>query len=105
MLGADEGLAALLADVLADLGISVGGGGEPDLAIVAVSRAEPVESQVQRAAGRAATPVLLILPFEDAELAARAGTHAPCFALGSPLAELRRAVLAAARAPGSSRHG
>ena len=83
LLGADESLASLLADVLGDLGIALfldaGDAARPDLVLT-------------HARDCAATaPVVVLLPFADERLVSRAlcqGARA-CFALGRPLDELR----------------
>ncbi|RKG69066.1 DNA-binding response regulator [Corallococcus sp. CA054B] len=96
LLGADESLASLLADVLGDLGIALfldaGDAARPDLVLAHVERGEailPVLTHARDCA--AAAPVVVLLPFADERLVSRAlcqGARA-CFALGRPLDELR----------------
>ncbi|GMU01749.1 hypothetical protein KH5H1_58690 [Corallococcus caeni] len=96
LLGADESLASLLADVLGDLGIALfldaGDAARPDLVLAHVERGEAILPVLTRArACAAAAPVVVLLPFADERLVSRAlcqGARA-CFALGRPLDELR----------------
>lgn len=101
LLGADESLAALLGDVLGEFGIALREDGprfpRPDLVLVHVQRGESILSALQSARdGTYPAPVFVLLPFADErmmELALRLGARG-CFALGQPLDELCRMVLA-----------
>jgi DNA-binding NarL/FixJ family response regulator len=107
-LGADDSLAALLADVLSEVGITLHVGEArsacPDLVLVQVERGESLLSALQSARdGTYPAPVFILLPFADERMTQRAlrlGARG-CFALGQPLEELRRMVLAVL--PASSR--
>ncbi|WP_224360557.1 DNA-binding response regulator [Hyalangium versicolor] len=109
LLGADESLAALLCDVLVEVGITLQVGeahvARPDLVLVQVGRGESVLSALQTARdGTYPAPVFVLLPFADERLMQRAlrlGARG-CFALGQPLDELRRMVLAVLPATGRS---
>ena len=102
LLGGDTSLSSLLADVLGELGIALDldGGGlpvRPDLVLVHVERG----AGIQRLLGRArevmgSGPIIVLVPFADerlVQLAIRMGARG-CFALGRPLDELRRVLLA-----------
>ncbi|AEI67773.1 hypothetical protein [Corallococcus macrosporus] len=101
LLGGDASLGSLLMDVLAELGIalelSASTGGRPDLVLVHVERGEGLQRQLQRARELAPHgPVIVLVPFADERLvglALRLGAR-DCFALGRPLGELRRVLLA-----------
>lgn len=88
-------------DVLAELGIalelSAPTGGRPDLVLVHVERGEGLQRQLQRARELAPhEPIIVLVPFADERLvglALRLGAR-DCFALGRPLGELRRVLLA-----------
>ncbi|KFE69382.1 hypothetical protein [Hyalangium minutum] len=107
LLGADESLAALLADVLSEVGISlhVGEGppARPDLVLVQIERGESLLSALQGARdGTYPAPVFVLLPFADDRMMQRAlrlGARG-CFALGQPLEVLRRMVLSVLPAVG-----
>ncbi|WP_164019680.1 DNA-binding response regulator [Pyxidicoccus trucidator] len=107
LLGGDASLSSLLADVLGELGIAVelDGGAltvRPDLALVHVERGASIQRLLWRA--REVTgdgPIIVLVPFADerlVQLAIRLGAR-DCFALGRPLDELRRVLLA--HLPGS----
>lgn len=106
LLGADESLAALLADVLSELGVSLHVGEEsparPDLVLVQIERGESLLSALQSARdGTYPAPVFVLLPFADDRMMQRAlrlGARG-CFALGQPLEVLRRMVLSVLPAP------
>ncbi|MBJ6762541.1 DNA-binding response regulator [Myxococcaceae bacterium JPH2] len=97
LLGADDSLAALMSDVLADLGIALAPREEPsgggwDVVLAHVERGAAILPVLQRARAQAAqAPVLVLVPFSDerlVQLALRLGARG-CFALGRPLQELR----------------
>jgi DNA-binding NarL/FixJ family response regulator len=109
LLGADDSLAALLTDVLLEIGVTLHVGearsDSPDLVLVQVERGESLLSALQSARdGTYPAPVLLLLPFADEQVMQRAlrlGARG-CFALGQPLEVLRqmvRAVLPASDRP------
>lgn len=102
LLGGDTSLSSLLADVLGELGIALDLDGaapavRPDLVLVHVERG----AGLQRLLGRAREvmglgPIIVLVPFADermVQLALRLGAR-DCFALGRPLDELRRVLLA-----------
>jgi DNA-binding NarL/FixJ family response regulator len=101
LLGADDSLAALLGDVLSEVGISVHVGGDrparPDLVLLQVERGESILTALQEARdGTYPAPIFILLPFDDERMMQRAlrlGARG-CFALGQPLDALRRMVLA-----------
>lgn len=101
LLGADESLASLLADVLGEAGIALhtegAGAPRPEVVLVLVERGESVLTALQRARdGTYPAPVIILVPFADErqmQLALRLGARG-CFALGHPMDELRRMVLA-----------
>ncbi len=101
LLGADDSLAALLTDVLAELGITLHVGearsSRMDLVLVQIARGESLLSALQSARdGTYPAPVVILLPFADERMMQRAlrlGARG-CFALGQPLEGLRRMVLA-----------
>lgn len=105
---ADASLEALLRDVLRDIGIELRGSGEPcarpDVVLALVQRGDSVP-RVLETAGAPRAPVVLVLPFADERLA-RLGVELGargCYALGTPLEELRRLLGALLkRAPGLS---
>lgn len=105
---ADASLEALLRDVLRDIGIELRGSGEPcarpDVVLALVQRGDSVP-RVLETAGAPRAPVVLVLPFADERLA-RLGVELGargCYALGTPLEELRRLLGALLkRAPGMS---
>ncbi|WP_224249577.1 response regulator [Hyalangium gracile] len=107
LLGADDSLAELLSDVLAEVGISLHVGEErsarPDLVLVQVERGEGILNALQLARdGTYPAPVFILLPFADDRLMQRAlrlGARG-CFALGQPLEGLRQMLLAALPASG-----
>ena len=88
-------------DVLAELGIALESGapagGCPDLVLVHVERGESLQRQLQRARELSPQrPIIVLVPFADERLmglALRLGAR-DCFALGQPLGELRRVLLA-----------
>ena len=92
---ADESLRSLLSDVLGDMGIALrpsDGAERPDVVLALVRGADSV-SRVLRVAGSAAgpAPVFALLPFDDERLrrlAVSLGARG-CYALGTPLEELR----------------
>jgi DNA-binding NarL/FixJ family response regulator len=100
-LGADDSLAALLTDVLSEVGITLHVGearsARPDFVLVQLGRGENLLSVLQSARdGTYPAPVFILLPFADERLmhrALRLGARG-CFALGQPLEGLRRMVLA-----------
>jgi hypothetical protein len=102
LLGADDSLAALLADVLGEVGVSLHVGEAratpPDLVLVQVERGQSLLGVLQSARdGTYPAPVFVLLPFADERLMQRAlrlGARG-CFALGQPLEGLRRMVLGA----------
>jgi DNA-binding NarL/FixJ family response regulator len=101
LLGSDASLAALLADVLTEVGIVLHVGAappsRPDLVLVQLERGESLLSTLQSARdGTYPAPVFVLLPFADDQMMQRAlrmGARG-CFALGQPLEVLRRMVLA-----------
>lgn len=107
LLGADASLAALLTDVLAEVGITLHVGEahstRPDLVLVQVERGESLLHALQSARdGTYPAPVFILLPFADEQMMQRAlrlGARG-CFALGQPLEGLRRMVLAVLPASG-----
>lgn len=107
LLGADDSLAALLSDVLAEVGIVLQVGEarvvRPDLVLVQMGRGESLLSVLQSARdGTYPAPVFVLLPFDDEPMRQRAlrlGARG-CFALGQPLEDLRRMVLAVLPASG-----
>jgi DNA-binding NarL/FixJ family response regulator len=107
LLGADGSLAALLTDVLSEMGITLYVGEDrparPDLVLVQVERGESLLTALQEARdGTYPAPVIILLPFDDERMMQRAlrlGARG-CFALGQPLEELRRMVLAVLPASG-----
>ena len=92
---ADESLRSLLRDVLDDMGIALRPFGtveRPDVVLALVQREDSV-SRVLRVAGNEAggAPVCVLLPFEDERLrrlALSLGAYG-CYALGTPLEELK----------------
>ncbi len=110
LLGADESLAALLSDVLSEVGISLHVGearcARPDLVLIQVGRGESLLNALQSARdGTYPAPVFILLPFADERMMQRAlrlGARG-CFALGQPLEGLRRMVLAVLPAPRRAR--
>ncbi|WP_426757452.1 DNA-binding response regulator [Myxococcus sp. Y35] len=109
LLGGDASLGSLLMDVLAELGIalelSAPEDGRTDLVLVHVERGESLQRQLQRARELSAqAPVIVLVPFADERLvglALRLGAR-DCFALGRPLEELRRVLLAHVPGPQSA---
>jgi len=107
LLGADDSLAALLSDVLSEVGITLHVGearsARPDLVLVQVERGEGLLNALQGARdGTYPAPVFILLPFADDRMMQRAlrlGARG-CFALGQPLEGLRRMVLAVLPASG-----
>jgi DNA-binding NarL/FixJ family response regulator len=107
LLGADDSLAALLTDVLSEVGITLHVGearsARLDLVLVQVGRGESLLSALQSARdGTYPAPVFILLPFADEQMMQRAlrlGARG-CFALGQPLEGLRRMVLAVLPASG-----
>jgi hypothetical protein len=102
LVGGDASLSSLLADVLGELGIALdldgaGAVARPDLVLVHAERG----ASIQRLLGRALEvmgpgPIIVLVPFADerlVQLAIRMGAR-DCFALGRPLEELRRLLLA-----------
>jgi len=108
LLGADDSLAALLTDVLSEIGVTLHVGeahsARLDLVLVQVGRGENLLNALQGARdGTYPAPVFILLPFADDRMMQRAlrlGARG-CFALGQPLEGLRRMVLAVL--PASSR--
>ncbi|XXF78322.1 DNA-binding response regulator [Myxococcaceae bacterium GXIMD 01537] len=103
---ADASLEALLRDVLSDLGIEVRGAGDagarPDVVLALVQRGDSVP-RVLETAGAPRAPVVLVLPFADERLVRHAVNQGArgCYALGTPLDELRRLLMElCAPAPG-----
>nr|WP_211194145.1 response regulator [Pyxidicoccus fallax] len=101
-MGGDSSLGSLLTDVLGELGIAldVGDTGptvRPDVVLAHAERGEAILPLLARA--RELTPegpVIVLVPFADerlVRLALRLGAR-DCFALGRPLDELRRVLLA-----------
>ncbi len=97
---ADASLEALLRDVLSDIGIELRRPGEPcarpDVVLALVQRGDSMP-RVLETAGAPCSPVVLVLPFADERLA-RLGVELGargCYALGTPLEELRRLLKAA----------
>jgi DNA-binding NarL/FixJ family response regulator len=109
LLGADDSLAALLADVLGESGIALQAvevrSPRPDLVLLHIQRGESMLSALQGARdGTYPAPIFVLLPFADERLMQRAlrlGARG-CFALGQPLEALRQMVLAAARPQGQA---
>jgi DNA-binding NarL/FixJ family response regulator len=101
LLGADDSLAALLTDVLSEVGITLHVGearsARPELVLVQVERGESLLGALRSARdGSSPVPVFILLPFADERMMQRAlrlGARG-CFALGQPLEGLRRMVLA-----------
>lgn len=93
--GADESLRSLLSDVLGDMGLALcsgGTGARPDVVLALVQRGESI-SWVLQAAGNESglAPVVVLLPFDDERLrrsALNLGARG-CYALGTPLEELK----------------
>lgn len=93
---ADESLRSLLSDVLGDMGISLrtpGGAEERPDVVLALVQGEESVSRVLSVAGNEAgrAPVVVLLPFDDERLRRRA-LHlgaSGCYALGTPLEELK----------------
>ncbi len=108
LLGGDASLGSLLADVLAELGIALelspATAERPDLVLVHVERGESLPCQIQLAREFTSEgPVIVLVPFADERLvglALRLGAR-DCFALGSPLDELRRVLMAHVPVPPS----
>jgi DNA-binding NarL/FixJ family response regulator len=106
VVGADEPLAALLSDVLKEIGIALytdeARPQRPDLVLLHVHRGEDLLSALQGARdGTYPAPVFVLLPFADDRLVQRAlrlGARG-CFALGQPLEALRQMVLAVLQPP------
>jgi DNA-binding NarL/FixJ family response regulator len=102
LLGADDSLASLLCDVLGEFGVALrsdeGRTPRPDLVLVHVQRGESLLGALQGARdGTWPAPIFILLPFADErqmQLALQLGARG-CFALGQPLDELLRMVLAA----------
>lgn len=109
LLGADDSLAALLSDVLSEVGIAVQVGAarsaRPDLVLVQVGRGDSLLGALQSARdGTYPAPVFILLPFADERLMQRAlrlGARG-CFALGQPIEGLRQMLLAVLAASGRS---
>ncbi len=110
LLGAEDSLAALLRDVLAEVGIALSTGearpSRPDLVLVHVERGESMLAALQGARdGTYPAPVFVLVPFSDERMMQRAlrlGARG-CFALGQPLEVLCSMVLAAAPRQGRAR--
>ncbi len=106
VVGADEPLAALLSDVLKELGIALYTDEarplRPDLVLLQVHRGEGLLNAIQGARdGTYPAPLFVLLPFADDRLMQRAlrlGARG-CFALGQPLEALRQMVLAVLQPP------
>ena len=103
LLGSEEALTSLLAEVLHERGIvlSVEGRAEkhrPDLVLVLVQRGDSILRLLERAgAAGPGAPVIVLLPYDDehlARLALRSGAWG-CFVLGRPLQELCSAICSA----------
>ncbi len=95
--GADESLRSLLNDVLGDMGLALRGfdddGGQPGVVLTLVQRGDSLPRLLERAREEAA-PVVVLLPFEDdrlRSLALNLGARG-CYALGTPLEELKRVL-------------
>ena len=95
--GADESLRSLLNDVLGDMGLALRGfgddAGQPDVVLALVQRGDSLPRLLQTAQEEAA-PVVVLLPFEDERLrglALNLGARG-CYALGTPLEELKRVL-------------
>jgi DNA-binding NarL/FixJ family response regulator len=109
LLGADDSVAALLIDVLTEVGVTLHVGTarsvRPDLVLVQLDRGQSLLSALQSARdGTYPAPVFILLPFADERMMQRAlrlGARG-CFALGQPLEGLRRMVLAVLPASGRS---
>lgn len=93
--GADESLRALLSDVLGDMGLTLCGRADearPDVVLALVQRGESVSRVLQVAGNESGlTPVVVLLPFDDERLrrsALNLGARG-CYALGTPLEELK----------------
>ncbi len=93
--GADESLRSLLSDVLDDMGLALcSGGGEarPDVVLVLVQRGDSVSRALQVSGNESGpAPVVVLLPFDDERLRSSAlslGARG-CYALGTPLEELK----------------
>ncbi|MFP2907638.1 DNA-binding response regulator [Pyxidicoccus sp. 3LFB2] len=102
LLGGDASLSSLLADVLGELGIALDVDGaartaRPDLVLMHVERGAGIQRllwQAREVVGDG--PIIVLVPFADerlVQLAIRLGAR-DCFALGRPLEELRRLLLA-----------
>jgi hypothetical protein len=92
---AEESLGSLLRDVLGDMGIVLRPSGveaRPDVVLALVQGADSV-SRVLRTAGNeaGAAPVIVLLPFDDERLRRSALSQGArgCYALGTPLEELK----------------
>ena len=106
---ADESLRSLLSDVLGDMGIALhasGQGPRPDVVLALVQGAESVAGVLRTAGNEAGpAPVVVLLPFDDERLrrsALNLGARG-CYALGTPLEELKellRDVVVSPRARG-----
>ena len=112
---ADESLSSLLSDVLGDMGIALRAAGDavrPDVVLALVQREDSVSRVMQVAGNEAgAAPVFVLLPFEDERLrrlAMKLGACG-CYALGTPLEELKGLLRGVADAWGMrgerGRHG
>jgi hypothetical protein len=105
---AEESLSSLLRDVLGDMGIALRASGveaRPDVVLALVQGGESV-SRVLRLAGNVAghAPVIVLLPFDDERLRRSVLSQGArgCYALGTPLEELKgllREVVVAAPRP------
>ncbi len=92
---ADESLCSLLRDVLGDMGIVLHPSGveaRPDV-VLALVQGEDSVSRVLRGAGNEAgpAPVIVLLPFDDERLRRSSLNQGArgCYALGTPLEELK----------------
>lgn len=106
----DSSLEALLRDVLGDVGFSLHGPGQagvrPSVTLALVQRGDSVP-RVLQAAGAQGAPVVVLLPFDDerlARLAVRLGARG-CFALGTPLEELKRLLKQVLTHPAAASEG
>jgi DNA-binding NarL/FixJ family response regulator len=93
--GADESLRSLLSDVLGDMGFALCSGGSearPDVVLVLVQRGDSVSRVLQVSGNESGpAPVVVLLPFDDERLrrsALKLGARG-CYALGTPLEELK----------------
>ncbi len=101
LLNADDALASLLRDVLGDLGVGLAQRDESRGLVLLVLNRQLGPDRLRRLVQRyAPEPVVAVLPFEDERLDAQARSAGAvgCYALGTPLANLREQIARAMRA-------